>query len=148
MPGWFRFIVAGLMLTAIWGCAEFVQAGMDSSRFAISPEGIITDNLTGLQWYVGPDRSVTWYQAQTWVQGLMAGGGGWRLPGTGELKRLCIEGRGLDPAVFKTKGNSVWSVERDSETAWIFYIDDCKEGWLPFNIIDAPVRAFAVRSGR
>ncbi|MEW6262341.1 MAG: caspase family protein [Thermodesulfobacteriota bacterium] len=118
--------------------------------------GIIYDSKTGLEWYVGPDRRTSWWDAKSWVSQLTIGGGGWRMPTKEELAGLYRKGTGsnnMDPA-FKTSGSFVWSGERISPTeAWGF---DFRAGfpsrWRAFiyafdsGTIAEECRGFAVRS--
>ena len=75
-----------------------------SVRFTRDKDGVISDRVTGLQWYVGPDQDTNWNQAKSWTENLTAGGGGWRMPTIPELKALYQKGAGrnnIDP-IFQT----------------------------------------------
>ena len=109
-------------------------------RFVVSGDGVITDLLLGVEWFLGPDIDTTWDEAQAWCAGLSAAGGGWRLPQEAELALAYGTGLGerdLKPA-FKTTGAFVWSgVKYDSSSAW----------GLPSSTgVRHGGRAFAVRS--
>jgi hypothetical protein len=121
-----------------------------SGRYWITPDKVIQDTKTGLEWYVGPDKNTTWDNAKAWVENLKIAGGGWRMPSIEELKALYQFGKGsrnMDP-VFETTGSYVWSRKlKDSSSAW--YVDfsygreDCCDR------SDARYhRVFAVRSRR
>ena len=116
-------------------------------KYTQSTDGVITDTATALEWFVGPDNSTSWDQAQAWCGGLSVADGGWRMPTRAELKTLYIKGlgeRNMAPA-FKTTGWWVWSGEqRDSSSAWNFRSNDGEEGW--YDRDPASERAFAVRS--
>lgn len=109
-----------VVLTSLVLDASLAFAIDENARFSIDKQGIITDSETHLQWYVGPDRSTDWDQANAWVKNLAVDGGGWRMPTSVELKRICIRVSGsglrgdhhdLSP-VFKTGGWYMWSIER------------------------------------
>ncbi|MDJ0990762.1 MAG: hypothetical protein QNI85_12175, partial [Desulfobacterales bacterium] len=57
--------------------------------------GAIYDTDTGLEWYPGPDRGMTWEEARNWVAGLETLGGGWRMPERKELGALHRTGDGV-----------------------------------------------------
>ncbi|MBA4373400.1 MAG: hypothetical protein C0402_11145 [Thermodesulfovibrio sp.] len=118
------------------------------SAFRVSPDGIITDPRTGLQWAPDPGESVTWRQADQYAAGLKLGGGGWRLPTRAELKGLYDSAHhgcpvdyqtwnpnsGIDPA-FRFKCCYAWSSEmRDAKTAWVFYFRNAGGGDAAYNI--------------
>jgi hypothetical protein len=118
-------------------------------RYTISPEKVITDTKTGLEWYVGPDRDTTWDQAQSWASSLKVAGGGWRLPNRRELPTLYQQGlgeRNMAP-IFQTTGWYLWSGEaKDASSAYDFDFNGGQgSGAGPRNGSNG-VRAFAVRS--
>lgn len=49
-------------------------------RFTKANNGVITDSVTGLDWYVGSNQDNNWHQAKDWTENLTVAGGGWRLP--------------------------------------------------------------------
>jgi len=122
------------------------------STFIAYANGIVEDTATGLEWLVGMDADITWNDAQAWIQGITANGGGWRMPTRDELKTLYKKGAGntnMTP-LLKTGGLSVWSGEKkDSSTAWRV---DFIGGRTNYKVIAVDcnrcmlARAFAVRS--
>ena len=56
--------------------------------------GIVRDVDTGLEWKVGPDQDMNWFQAKEWVEKLNVDGGGWRLPTCNELEGIYRKGTG------------------------------------------------------
>jgi hypothetical protein len=74
---------------------------------------VITDSVTGLQWYVNPSPANTWHQAKAWAENLTVAGGGWRLPTMAELKGIYQKGAsGTNMApLFDAQGVWVWSGE-------------------------------------
>ena len=95
------------------------------SRFVHYPNGILKDSLTGLEWLSGPDRDMSWEEAQSWASGLGLDGGGWRLPMVNELKTLYLKGVGErnHSPYLQTAGpfGIVWSGERRNKpTSWCF----------------------------
>lgn len=116
-------------------------------KYTQSTDGVITDTVTALEWFIGPDNDTNWHQAQAWCSGLSVAGGGWRMPTWAELKTLYIKGlgeRNMAPA-FKTTGWWVWSGKSyDSSSAWAFNFGDGEEGWHGRDF-SSYGRAFAVR---
>jgi len=116
-------------------------------RFTVSAEGVISDNQTGLEWVVGPDRGMKYAEAVQWVAGCNVAGGGWRMPTRQQLKTLYQKGVGewnRDPS-FKTTGPCVWAEPRDSSSAWNFTFYNGNENWL-YRDTSGNHRAFGVRS--
>ena len=77
-----------------------------------SPNGIIYDPKTNLEWFVGPDEDTDFADAEEWVKKLKVGGGGWRMTTRSELESLYNKGvgeRNMDPT-FNTTG---WNVRCD-----------------------------------
>jgi hypothetical protein len=64
------------------------EVSKNQGRFSVSPCGSIKDDTTGLEWIVGPDRNMTWYEAQQWTVELKMCGGGWRMPTIEEIRSL------------------------------------------------------------
>ncbi|NJL59558.1 MAG: DUF1566 domain-containing protein [Desulfobacteraceae bacterium] len=56
--------------------------------YKINQCGSITDTKTDLEWYIGPDKNLTWEEAINWTRQLNACGGGWRMPTISEIKTL------------------------------------------------------------
>jgi hypothetical protein len=113
--------------------------------YELFDNGIVRDTRTGLEWKVGPDRDMDWYEARSWVRNL---GGDWRMPTTDELGGIYKKGKGdmnMTP-LLKTSGFWVWSGEtKGSSDARNFRFHDGYRGWYGRdNSYDT--RAFAVRS--
>jgi hypothetical protein len=120
------------------------------TRYTVSPEGVIADNTSGLEWVFDPDTGTDYNKAVAWVAGCNIAGGGWRMPTRAELKGLYakdIGPRNMDP-VFKTTGWWVWAEPRDSSSAWRIYFNDCGEGWGSRGNYDGSGRVFAVRTAK
>ncbi len=107
---------------------------------------IIRDNVTGLEWQVGPDHNMTWDVAKAWVDSL---GGGWRMPTMEELKSLWDAGikYSANWGPFRNTGYSVWSGEVYSSSlpAWSFNFTNGREYWGLSSYSGIFFRAFAVR---
>lgn len=119
------------------------------SRFSKDAFGIVLDSKTGLQWYVGPDKDLSWNQADSWATSLKVGGGRWRLPTRAELQGVCgsgdSEGLKLHP-IFQLKHTFVWTGEqRDEVKVWVFSFGLGKE-FADNRGLSNDVRAFAVRA--
>ena len=103
----------------------------NQARFSVSSCNSIKDSRTGLEWYVGQDRNITWYEAQQWTGGLDKCGGGWRMPSIEEIRTLYnpslkagtgfyLDGKyfpaHIDPVFNAIGGGSwVWSNEKVGE---------------------------------
>ena len=112
--------------------------------------GIVFDSITGLEWYVGPDRRTNWYEAEKWVKNLSVGGGGWRMPKVAELEKIYEQGKGsrnMSP-LLETTGWFVWSGEKKegSSGAQGFPFGAGGEFWLGLGLTPGSTRGFAVRS--
>ena len=117
------------------------------TRFMVSPDGVITDSRTGLEWVPGPDQNQTYSQAEQWVAGCEVAGGGWRMPTRQELRSVYQKGVGelnIDPA-FKITRSGVWADPLDSSSAWgfDFYIGN---DFRRFRSESGNTRVFGVRS--
>ncbi len=110
-------------------------------RFVRSGEMVI-DNITDLQWVVGPDTTVTWNEARSWVNSL---GGSWRMPSLEELNALYNNGIRCDSwGLFENSGLGVWSNEIDgSSSAWFLMFLNGQEYSHRRNSINY-LRGFAV----
>lgn len=118
-----------------------------SERFQVSPEGVIADRKTGLEWVVGPDQDVNYAQADKWVAECKVAGGGWRMPTRVELKELYrkgVGGRNMVPP-FNTTGWGVWAEPRDATSAWGFGFISGEEDW-GLREFSSDGRVFGVRS--
>lgn len=83
-----------------------------SERFSVSPDGIIIDSETGLQWMVGPDNDFTWVEAREWIDNLE---GNWRMPSKWELLDLFDAGVDIYSwGPFDTGGKYVWAFDLHS----------------------------------
>jgi hypothetical protein len=134
-------------------------------RFTKQECGAINDRQTGLDWFVGPDHNMTWYEAKRWVEELSKCGGDWRMPKMTELQTLFDRkksaGRGyferekywpahIDP-VFEAIGDGSWAWacdEPEREKAMSFNFNQgCP---VRYSAMDThyTTRAFAVRKQR
>jgi hypothetical protein len=160
MRQWQRLGMMALVLLLAGGC---VSGGSPESRaaegrgqppeaaparFTKAANGVITDSVTGLEWYLGPDQDNTWRQARDWAANLAVAGGGWRLPTLAELKVLYQKGASpinMDP-LFQAGGAWVWSGElRNAWSAWGYAFYNGLEGWHHLDYAKGRV-ALAVRS--
>ena len=99
---------------------------------------------------MGPDRGISYDDAEAGVKDLKIAGGGWRMPTRNELRGLYVEGlgeRNMDPA-FKTTGWWVWAEPKDAETAWVFDFNAGQEYSYVRATFNDGHRVFAVRSGK
>ncbi|OQX17934.1 MAG: hypothetical protein BWK76_09025 [Desulfobulbaceae bacterium A2] len=133
-------------------------------RFTLSPDGVITDAETGLEWIVGPDKDINFEQAEDWVKKCSIAGGGWRMPTTVELHAIyqrdaekCFglqkqhfgDPVDLDPTIFKTTGYFVWATSEANarQPAKQYNFNQGRE-WTSRRDQTHKQRVFAVRSSR
>jgi len=154
-----------LILLVVWGCAKgsslegrvadgqgqaMAEVKPTQVRFTKADNGVITDSVTGLEWYVGPNQDNNWHQAKAWTENLIVSGGGWRMPTVPELQALYQKGASrvnMDP-LFQPKAAWVWSGQmHDARTAWGFAF---YSGLVNSHGLDYAYgrMAFAVRSRR
>jgi hypothetical protein len=117
-------------------------------RFDELGNGIILDAGTNLQWYLGPNRNMTWQEARKWVKQLRIDGGRWRLPTVKELTALHPNNDLKGPhSPFLESGKwRVWSGEKlASGSVGGFNFEGGHEFW-GFPDRDRDKRVFAVRS--
>jgi hypothetical protein len=156
MARWYRLGLMALILLVVWGFGTSssleaqVVDGKSQPRFTKASDGVITDHLTGLDWYVNPNPDQTFREAKAWVEGLTVAGGGWRLPTMVELKAIYQKDASayhMDP-LFQVKGAWAWSGElRNDWSVWGLAFYNNLQGWHSMNYGNGRV-ALAVRSHR
>jgi len=122
-----------------------------SDGYLAESDRIVKDVNRGIEWLAGPDKDTDWDQANAWVTGLKVGGGGWRMPLSGELDGLYKKGRGARniPPYLKTSGWYVWLDNAGaSKNFFVYSLEDGGTviGWGRQDSKDA--RAFAVRQSK
>jgi hypothetical protein len=156
MARWYRLDLMALILLVVWGFGTSssleaqVVNGKSQPRFTQAGNGVITDHLTGLDWYVNPNPDQKFREAKAWVESLTVAGGGWRLPTMAELKAIYQKDASayhMDP-LFQVKGAWVWSSElRNDWSVWGLAFYNNLQGWHSMNYGNGRV-ALAVRSRR
>jgi hypothetical protein len=150
-------ILMGFLVVWGFGTSKPLEAQVENAkgqsgqtRFTKASNGVITDHVTGLDWYVGPNHDNNWHEAKAWTESLTVAGGGWRMPTVAELKAIYQKGASpynMDP-LFQTTGVWVWSGEvHDAVSAWGYAFYNGLEGWHGINYANGR-QAFAVRSHR
>ena len=112
--------------------------------------GIVFDSKSGLEWYAGPDRGMTWEETYHWVSGLGIEGGGWRMPNPKELETLFHVGDGINNITYLLSNSGYWiwaGPNKASATKWLFSFSYGGEGWAGQAPSDGG-RAVAVRKPR
>ena len=146
----FRSSVLALILAVVWVLGAGAAVEAQPGRYTKSPEGVILDSVTGLEWYINPNRDNTWHEAKAWADSLAVAGGGWRLPTLAELKAQYRKGASavnMDP-LFQLPGAYVWSGDlKDPQFAWGFAFYSGLEGFHSVKYGFGRV-ALAVRSRR
>jgi hypothetical protein len=153
MARWYRLSLMALILLVVWGFGPGssleAQVG-DGKRFTQADNGVITDSLTGLDWYVNPNPDQKFREAKAWAEGLTVAGGGWRLPTMAELKAIYQKDASayhMDP-LFQVKGAWAWSGElRNDWSVWGLAFYNNLQGWHSMDYGNGRV-ALAVRSRR
>ena len=111
---------------------------------------LVYDTETGLEWYAGPDRGMSWQEANTYVTGLEVLGGGWRMPNRKELKALYHIGDGVSNITYLLYNSGFWiwaGHTQESASRWLFSFSYGGEGWPGYPPADGG-RAIAVRPRR
>ncbi|MGA9996083.1 MAG: DUF1566 domain-containing protein [Pyrinomonadaceae bacterium] len=141
-----------------------IQQNKNQVRFSVTPCNSIKDTQSGLEWFVGPDRNVTWYEAQQWTVVLANCGGSWRMPTIEEIRTLynpaLKAGTGyytsgkyfpahIDPVFDAIGGGSwVWANEKIGDEALSFNLNQGKTVTYSAMNTFYSTRAFAVRNVR
>ena len=163
MALWYRWSMTALILLVVWCCAKssslqgqgvegqgqpMAEVKPIQNRFTKANNGVITDSITGLEWYVGPNPNNTWHEAKAWTESLTVAGGGWRLPTMAELKGIYQKGASANnmDQQFQAKGAWAWSGDlRNAWSVWGLAFYNNLEGWHSMNYGNGRV-ALAVRS--
>jgi len=153
--------VDNLMVTH--GTAQPVVSGpAPAARFSRDSSGIVTDNVTNLQWQEGPDSATTIDAMRTWISSL---GQPWRAPSWSELHALYIadttrvggmypDGNGgtlgpyayhIDPVFRLTLAYLVWCEPSAGSNVWLHNFINGR-GNAASSSLSWCSRAFAVRS--
>lgn len=74
------------------------------SQYERTSCGSIRDTQNGLEWYIGADRDVSWFDAFDWVNGLQACGGKWSMPTLNQLSTLYISADSVGTGRFEDGG--------------------------------------------
>jgi hypothetical protein len=113
--------------------------------------GIVYDKATGLEWYAGPDRDMSFYEAKNWINSLNVDGTGWRSPNQKDLRSLYRKKSGtrnITP-LLETTGWSVWAhTTADTGGGWVYrYYYRGNGTWGEvYPSSTSKMRAFAVRT--
>jgi serine/threonine protein kinase len=134
----------------------------NQTRFIVTSCNSIKDTQTLLEWFVGPDRDMTWYQAQQWTTALDNCDGRWRMPTTEEIRTLYeptskagvgyfTDGKHFPAhisSVFNAIGGGswVWANERVGDDARSVNLNQGKAVTYSANNTLYSTRAFAVRN--
>ena len=86
-----RISVAIFFCISIVGCSQVQNKEtlhLLHSRFIKMDSGTVYDTQTDMEWRIGPDRGMEWYEAVIWVFTLRSDEGKWRMPLESELTYL------------------------------------------------------------
>ena len=120
-------------------------------RFTMTPDGVIKDSATGLEWLPLSGPGLDAYKAAGWARKQKAAGGGWHLPDISELKRLVSVNQEsacqLDPLFNPGRLCFVWSNPAGDPRKTVAF--DFRNGrGQSLSSFDPNVRTFAVRVAR
>jgi hypothetical protein len=134
------------------------------ARFAVKPCGAIHDRRTNLEWLIGPDRNLTWKDAERWTGELTRCNGGWLLPNVRQLQQLydpdSTAGTGystggqrfpahLDPVFAAIGGGTwVWAADASGALGRTFNFNQGVIAETRRTNTQLAIRAFAVRRAR
>ena len=126
------------------------------SHFRVSPEGVIRDLLTGLEWTPLSVITINNYErAASYASSREYDGGNWRLPTVEELEDLLRTGQrgcGLDVNAFGSRYPKVWASDRKSRSKqWVvtFHRDNLDtERWDEASGLCDDCRVLSVRSSQ
>jgi len=139
--------ISGYISIILLAASIPVSAYSISERFSVSPDGIIIDSETGLQWLIGPDIDFTLYDARAWIDELE---GDWRMPSKYELLDLFDAGVDIYSwGPFDNSGRFVWAFDlRSSDLSFLFsFVPDYDAFWAKqYHEVPVGVRVFAVYS--
>jgi len=98
--------------------AEKIQNADISNQGRLNKPAVIKPDplKRGIEWAIGPDQDMNWYEACNWATTLQIHGDGWRMPLTKELKGLYSQNNHtlIDiHSSFKTSGWWLWSGEEE-----------------------------------
>jgi hypothetical protein len=141
-----------------------INTPQNRGRFSVSSCGSINDDSTKLEWFVGPDKNMTWNEAQQWTMNLAECGGGWRMPAAEEIRVLYdpskTAGKGyytngkyfpahIDQVFSGIGGGSwVWTDRSFGSEAQSYNLNQGKTVTYAANNTVYSTRAFAVRSAK
>ena len=116
-------------------------------RYVAYANKVICDCFSGLEWFPGPDKDMSWKEGGHWAKELAIGGGGWRLPTLKELRglfKMNKNGDNLSP-LFGLSMTDVWSCEiKDESSAWGFNFLPGNQFWT-CRTLSRRFRVLAVR---
>jgi hypothetical protein len=101
-------------------CKEALDS--KNTTYEVLENGDIKDTETGLEWKLGENWDITWYEAKAWVQKLKSDG--WRMPTENEVDRLYNKGvqpRNVPPLIL-ADGWPIWLSEAKGEDGKFTYL--------------------------
>ena len=100
---------------------------VDYGRYLVYPSGVIWDSKTGLEWLIGPDKAITFSEAEKWLTTENVGIQGtreWRIPTVKELSTLYNKWKGTKrniPKIFKMTGWYAWARKATDSSEILLY---------------------------
>lgn len=120
-------------------------------RFTKTPDGVIKDSITGLEWLTHGASPLDAFKAVRWARKQKTGGGGWHLPDKSELRKLIsanLSGRcQLDP-IFGLGDNCMVWTNPAGDPRYTKVVDFKGGGVLSRQSFSEGVCALAVRVAR
>jgi hypothetical protein len=146
-----KWVLTLMLLFTVLSCAKkSIETHYEIKRFVKYDNGIVYDKETRLEWYIGPDKNMNWFEARKWADELDVAGGLWRMPRIYELSRLAITGQDGEKRLPLVMGYYRWVWSGDYHESE--HVPSCamffgQGGWTPNNAYtSAERRVFAVRS--
>lgn len=129
----FLTVAMTIVFLSVVAVCGFSAEIVDTDRYLVRYDSdIVYDTESGLEWFAGPDRSMSWQEANRWVAGLEKVGGGWRMPIRSELDSLYRVGDGVNNIthLLTNSGYWIWAGETlSSSSKWVFGFSYGGEGW-------------------
>ena len=122
-----RIFVAIFLCISIFGCSQVhnkENAHLPNPRFIKIDSGAIYDTKTDMEWRIGPDRDMEWYEAVIWVFSLRNNENKWRMPLESELTYL------YNTIVEDSSGNDLL-LHDDYQWLWSGSFPGCNNSFSP-----------------
>lgn len=150
-----RILMMLLLFQFAIGCAQSqikISDKKSKSKFVKLESGTVYDTESDMEWCIGPNKDLTWYEAVIWVYKLRSDDKRWRMPLVNELTYLYESTRNdASGKQFFINDNNHWlwsgsfpGCSNDFSPACVMFFGD--GGYSPTNpYYSSKRRVFAVR---